>query len=1037
MICCLHAFEAPNIISLLIYNFALQYVPYKPDRDEVRGKKKVKKKKKNVKSSSNLMLHTGTSTDSVAMNEASRKQDQQQVPPGAEDSTVCLTASCLANTLSQGDNINVENNSCALDTDASKLNGLEEYKETEINLVAGSTEDQICESHSIPNDFSLYTQMRTCNLPRKGSCTVEPSISASDLNGHTSPERANKFDVETLDLADNPEDATQEITTADQEENTKVQTGSGNIVEKFHSGGTPEDDSENSLTVNICKSQDQADANCQNIATSLVHASESQGSENLLINEGLVGMKTLSLDDTAHLKDSPGVILPQDDPGSLENANEGGNHADSWEDYWKIYGFSLVWESWKNLYPELAGVYRDIENKRSPEPCEGNVLSRSVVDSSFLEKNIDDSAEVTYPVVDVVDLGEDSSKTELDVCKGGKVKVCQSEETAPADKEQEDNSLSASQTFCDVVKPSNNTEDTSLALTDDNTPVDQQIQVCESSGTIETHEEYHHQESLCFSPNDDAVSPSPASSMSDLTSDQVRVLWEQTYWEVYYYYYEEYKYWCSQGYIFDEHIDSTSEASMCEQAYETKTGVVSHGSGEKHGKKNKKRRNQKRRTHSSNSGGVQHPQRAASASSAASDGEEPPPEERFKIMKRAHELDAEEQNTLSLEKAYELMGFKVSRGFSHDGLPGFSGGKVRFQSDLEIKNKFLNMHQMPKVPGSKGVHLRFEDDEDVLKAEEHCSSDEEGNARRGCIQEHDSFEEVKGHRMLDKVKEFLNVTRTSLYSGSATDSALNIDLENDQVSAEPGECEAPESLDTSPRSSDYLPTTSSQRETISGTVVITNVEQDRDIAKYWAQRYRLFSRFDEGIKMDKEGWFSVTPERIAEHIAERCRCDLLIDAFCGVGGNAIQFAFTCERVIAIDIDPVKIALAQHNATVYGVKDRIEFIVGDYMQLIPHLKADVVFLSPPWGGPNYTKAEVFDVKTMITLDGVRVFQETKTITDNIAYFMPRNVNVEQLSSLAGPGGKMEIEQNFVNKKLKTITAYYGDLVENATWNGQWN
>lgn len=44
-----------------------------------------------------------------------------------------------------------------------------------------------------------------------------------------------------------------------------------------------------------------------------------------------------------------------------------------------------------------------------------------------------------------------------------------------------------------------------------------------------------------------------------------------------------------------------------------------------------------------------------------------------------------------------------------------------------------------------------------------------------------------------------------------------------------------------------------------------------------------------------EGWFSVTPEKIAEHIAERCQCDLIIDAFCGVGGNAIQFAFFCER----------------------------------------------------------------------------------------------------------------------------------------------
>ena len=44
-----------------------------------------------------------------------------------------------------------------------------------------------------------------------------------------------------------------------------------------------------------------------------------------------------------------------------------------------------------------------------------------------------------------------------------------------------------------------------------------------------------------------------------------------------------------------------------------------------------------------------------------------------------------------------------------------------------------------------------------------------------------------------------------------------------------------------------------------------------------------------------EGWFSCTPEMIAQHIAERCRCDLVVDAFCGVGSNAIQFAFTCER----------------------------------------------------------------------------------------------------------------------------------------------
>ena len=203
---------------------------------------------------------------------------------------------------------------------------------------------------------------------------------------------------------------------------------------------------------------------------------------------------------------------------------------------------------------------------------------------------------------------------------------------------------------------------------------------------------------------------------------------------------------------------------------------------------------------------------------------------------------------------------------------------------------------------------------------------------------------------------------------------------------------------------------------------------DQNLAKYWHQRYRLFSRYDEGIKMDDEAWFSVTPERIAKHIAHRCRCDLIIDAFCGVGGNSIQFAFTCERVIAIDIDPVKVELARHNAKIYGVEDRIEFIVGDYMKLAPTLYADVVFLSPPWGGPAYSDAAVFDLQTMIPMDGFKIFELSREITENIAYFVPKNTNIEQLTSLADVGGKVEIEQNLLNKRVKTITGYFGELIK---------
>lgn len=49
-------------------------------------------------------------------------------------------------------------------------------------------------------------------------------------------------------------------------------------------------------------------------------------------------------------------------------------------------------------------------------------------------------------------------------------------------------------------------------------------------------------------------------------------------------------------------------------------------------------------------------------------------------------------------------------------------------------------------------------------------------------------------------------------------------------------------------------------------------------------------------------------------------------------------------------------------------EKIEFIVGDFFQLVnakeSRLKADAVFLSPPWGGPSYRNDKIFDLDTML-------------------------------------------------------------------------
>lgn len=108
--------------------------------------------------------------------------------------------------------------------------------------------------------------------------------------------------------------------------------------------------------------------------------------------------------------------------------------------------------------------------------------------------------------------------------------------------------------------------------------------------------------------------------------------------------------------------------------------------------------------------------------------------------------------------------------------------------------------------------------------------------------------------------------------------------------------------------------------------------------------------------------------KISQHILQP-PIETVIDAFCGVGGNTIQFALSasCKRVIAIDTNPTAILCAKHNAQIYGVLEKIEFIVGDFFELLNAkesiLKADAVFLSPPWGGPTYRSDKIFDLDTM--------------------------------------------------------------------------
>ncbi|KAE9544669.1 hypothetical protein AGLY_000211 [Aphis glycines] len=212
-----------------------------------------------------------------------------------------------------------------------------------------------------------------------------------------------------------------------------------------------------------------------------------------------------------------------------------------------------------------------------------------------------------------------------------------------------------------------------------------------------------------------------------------------------------------------------------------------------------------------------------------------------------------------------------------------------------------------------------------------------------------------------------------------------------------------------------------------------NFQNQQIPMKYWAMRYMLFTKFNSGIQLDEESFYSVCPEVLSEHIAKRCENNIVCDPFCGAGGNIIQLAMICKKVIAVDIDPNKIRMARHNAEIYGVADKIEFIVGDIFKIYPTLKADVVFMSPPWGGPGYTKTKCYTIKTMCSDHvggGFKIFDIVKTIAPNIAFHLPKNTNILECVMLAKDFGKVEIQQNIINGKLNSLTAFFGDFYWNT-------
>lgn len=193
----------------------------------------------------------------------------------------------------------------------------------------------------------------------------------------------------------------------------------------------------------------------------------------------------------------------------------------------------------------------------------------------------------------------------------------------------------------------------------------------------------------------------------------------------------------------------------------------------------------------------------------------------------------------------------------------------------------------------------------------------------------------------------------------------------------------------------------------------------KKLQKYWNKRYQYFSKFDKGIQIDKTALFSVTPEEVAIKQAKSIKCDTIVDGFGCVGGNAIAFAKYCKKVYLIELDKNRLEMAKNNARIYEVQDKIEFIHGDFFKEAPKIKAEVIYLDPHWGGPDYKNLQHFKLENF-SPNGTNVLELAFKYFSKVILRIPVNFDLTELEKF---GHKYKIKDDLLGKKLISRTVYF--------------
>ena len=159
------------------------------------------------------------------------------------------------------------------------------------------------------------------------------------------------------------------------------------------------------------------------------------------------------------------------------------------------------------------------------------------------------------------------------------------------------------------------------------------------------------------------------------------------------------------------------------------------------------------------------------------------------------------------------------------------------------------------------------------------------------------------------------------------------------------------------------------------------------------------------LKMTPEGEYSITKRKDGEVLLAHMKSMIkgiktksITDLTGNVGGDTILFGLHFKDVKSIEMNPENFEALKNNVEVFGLKN-VDVMQGDSTKVYVW-KTDVLYLDPPWGGPEYKTNKELDLylgdeRVDLFLDRI-LKQETKP--DYIFMKLPANYHFDRLKDL---------------------------------------